>query len=165
MKSIFAEWTEIVRCFRKSRIAAGIFVAVLMLVTASLRPAYAADMPSEDDQDVLVRATLMTFNDANMTGNYAVFIAKASKQFQSQIAPEKLAASLESFRVNRLFFDNVVTEDYDSTEKPTIDAEGGLNLGGLFRTDDMEVKYKLRFIQNDNVWKLLGFNVDAKKQK
>jgi hypothetical protein len=165
MKSIFAALTQTVRRLGRSHARAGVFVALLMLVAASLRPAYAVDMPSEDDQDVLVRATLTTFNDANMTGNYAVFIAKASKQFQSQIAPEKLTASLESFRVNHLFFESVVTEDYASAEKPTIDAEGGLNLGGVFKTDDMEVKYKLRFIQNDSKWKLLGFNVDAKKQQ
>jgi len=164
MKSIFAAWTQIVRGLVKLRVATSVFAA-LLVVAGSLRPAYAVDLPSADDQDVLVRATLMTFNDANMTGNYAVFIAKASRQFQAQIAPEKLTASLESFRVNRLFFESVVTEDYDSTEKPAIDGEGGLNLGGVFKTDDMEVKYKLRFIQNDNVWKLLGFNVDAKKQK
>lgn len=161
MKSIFAGWLHFIRRFGA---VAGV-VAISILMPAALRPAYAVDMPSEDDQDVLVRSTLMTFNDANMTGNYSVLIAKASKQFQSQIAPEKLASSLESFRTNRLFFESVVTEDYDSKEKPTIDAEGGLNLGGVFKTDDMEVKYKLRFIQNDNVWKLLGFNVDAKKQQ
>ena len=160
MKSILTEWAQIAR---RSVAVAGVAFAILMM--ASLRPACALDLPSDDDQDVLVRTTLMTFNDANMTGNYSVFIAKASKQFQSQIAPEKLASSLESFRTNRLFFESVVTEDYESTEKPTIDAEGGLNLGGVFKTDDMEVKYKLRFIQNDNVWKLLGFNVDAKKQQ
>jgi hypothetical protein len=160
MKSNFAEWAQIAR-----RFVAVAAVAFAIPMMASLRPACAVDLPSDDDQDVLVRTTLMTFNDANMTGNYSVFIAKASKQFQSQIAPEKLASSLESFRTNRLFFESVVTEDYESTEKPTIDAEGGLNLGGVFKTDDMEVKYKLRFIQNDNVWKLLGFNVDAKKQQ
>lgn len=165
MKSIFAELTQIIRGPGRLHALAGAFVVLVMLVAAPLRPAYAVDMPSEDDQDVLVRSTLMTFNDANMTGNYTVFIAKASKQFQSQIAPEKLTASLESFRVNHLFFESVVTEDYSSTEKPTIDAEGGLNLAGVFKTDDMEVKYKLRFIQNDNVWKLLGFNVDAKKKQ
>jgi hypothetical protein len=164
MKSIFTERT-LVRRLGWVPVVAGVVVAFSILVVAPLRPAYAVDMPSEDDQDVLVRSTLMTFNDANMTGNYSVFIAKASKQFQSQIAPEKLTSSLESFRTNQFFFESVVAEDYDSTEKPMIDAEGGLNLGGVFKTDDMEVKYKLRFIQNDSKWKLLGFNVDAKKQQ
>jgi hypothetical protein len=144
---------------------AGVIFAFLMVVAASLTPAYAVDVPPEAEQDVLVRATLMTFNDANMTGNYSVLLAKASKQLQTQFTPDKVAASLESFRVNRLFFEEVVTQKYDSTEKPVIDAEGGLNLAGEFKSSNMEVKYKLRFIQNDNKWKLLGFNVDATRHK
>ena len=31
-------------------------------------------------------------------------------------------------------------------------------LNGVFKTDDMEVKYRLRFIQNNHVWKMLGLN-------
>jgi len=36
-------------------------------------------------------------------------------------------------------------------------------LAGVFKTDDMQVKYKLRFVQNSKVWKVLGINVDATK--
>lgn len=142
-----------------------VFSAFLMLVAASFTPAYAVEVPPEAEQDVLVRTTLMTFNDANLTGNYSVLIAKASKQFQAQFAPDKVAASLESFRVNRLFFEDIVTQKYDSTEKPVIDPDGSLNLAGVLKAGTMEVKYKLRFIQNDSKWKLLGFNVDATKHR
>jgi hypothetical protein len=38
-------------------------------------------------------------------------------------------------------------------------------LNGVFKTDDMEVKYRLRFIQNNHVWKMLGLNVDATRKK
>ena len=155
MKSIFIDRAP----------AVSMFVAFLMLITASLTPAYAVDVPPEGEQDVLVRTTLMTFNDANMTANYSVLLAKASKQLQAQFTPDKVAASLESFRVNHLFFEDVVAEKYASTEKPMIDPEGGLNLAGTFKSSNMEVKYKLRFIQNDNKWKLLGFNVDATRHK
>jgi hypothetical protein len=44
-----------------------------------------------------------------------------------------------------------------------IDQEGALVLSGMIKTDDMQVKYKLRFVQNGKAWKLLGINVDAKK--
>jgi hypothetical protein len=162
MRSI-AERTAVFRRLARGRVASSAFIFFLVVVTASLQPAYAADMPSEDAQDVLVRTTLMTFNDANMTGNYAVMLAKSSQQFQTQVTPEKLAAALEAFRTNKLFFETVVGEDYDSTEKPVIDKEGVLNLGGVLKSDEIQVTYKLRFVQNGSAWKLLGFNVDAKK--
>jgi hypothetical protein len=142
---------------------AGWIVALLAMIAVSLSPALAVELPSDDDQDVLIRSTLMTFNDANMTGDYAVLFAKASKQFQAQLSVEKLTAAFEAFRKNELFFEDVVTADYVSSEKAKLDGEGALVLAGVFKTDDMQVKYKLRFVQNSKIWKMLGIDVDASK--
>jgi len=140
-------------------------VSLLVLAILSLSPAFAAaDIPSDDDQDIMIRSTLMTFNDANMTNNYAVLYAKASKQFQAQITQEKMQSAFEAFRKNELFFEDVVTADYASYEKATIDCEGALVLAGVFKTDDMQVKYRIRYVQNNKVWKLLGINVDATRK-
>jgi hypothetical protein len=155
--------TLIHRIKKEPRALAGIVIAMLMMAGASLAPAHATAIPSEAEQDVLVRATLATFNDANMTGNYAVLVAKASRQFQSEITPDKLAAAFAPFRTNELFFEGVVDAHSDSAEKPTIDQEGALVLAGVLKTDEMQVKYKLRFAQNGKEWKLLGINVDAKR--
>ena len=144
--------------------ATSCIIALLALAMMSLAPAFAADIPSDDDQDVLIRSTLMTFNDANMTNNYAVLFAKASKQFQTQITLEKMQSAFEAFRKNELYFEDVVTADYDSYDKATIDGEGALVLAGVFKTDDMQVKYRIRYVQNNKLWKLLGINVDATRK-
>ena len=112
---------------------------------------------------MLIRSTLASFNDANMTGNYAVFVAKASKQFQQQVSIDKLASGSEVFRRNKLFFESIVTDDYASYEKAVIDQQGALVLAGVFKGDSIEVTYKLQFVQNDSEWKLLGINVNARK--
>jgi hypothetical protein len=98
-----------------------------------------------------------------MTGNYSVFMARASKQFQEQMSAEKLAAASEVFRRNELFFESIVTDDYDSYEKAKIDPDGALVLAGVFKDDEMQVTYKLRYIENGKAWKLLGITVNAKK--
>jgi len=140
-------------------------ISLLAVVIMSISPAFAAvEIPSDDDQDVMIRSTLMTFNDANMTNNYAVLFGKASKQFQSQITQEKMQTAFEAFRKNELFFEDVVTADYESYDKAKIDEEGALVLAGAFKTDDMQVKYRLRYVQNNKVWKLLGINVDATRK-
>ena len=141
------------------------FVALFALAVMCLSPAFAADVPDDDDQDVLIRTTLMTFNDANMTNNYSVMLAKASKQFQSQFDVDKMAAAFEVFRKNKLFFEEVATADYDSSENAKVDKEGALVLIGVFKTDDLQVKYNLRFVKNDDAWKMIGVNVDATKKK
>ena len=140
-------------------------VALFALTVAWMLPAFAADIPDDDSQDVLIRTTLLTFNDANMTNNYAVMLARSSKQFQSQFTPDKMATAFEIFRKNKLFFEEVATADYDSSEKAVIDKEGALVLAGVFKTDDLQVKYNLRFVKNDDAWKMLGINVDATKKK
>jgi hypothetical protein len=163
MTRMFADRTSVFRRVGRSCGGLSVFVALLILAAASLQPAHAIQIPSDGEQDVLVRTTLMTFNDANMTGNYAVLLAKASRQFQSQITVEKLASAFEPFRNSELFFENAVTVHCDPSDKPTIDQEGALVLTGVLKTDDMQVKYRLRFVQNGKAWKLLGINVDAKK--
>ncbi len=160
---MLADRTSVFRRVGRSRGRGGVLVALLILTAVSLPPAYAIQIPSDDEQDVLIRTTLMTFNDANMTGNYAVLLAKSSRQFQTQITAEKLASAFEPFRANELFFESAVDAHRDSSEKPVIDQEGTLVLSGMIRTDDMQVKYRLRFVQNGKLWKLLGINVDAKK--
>lgn len=140
-------------------------VALFALAMISLGSAFAAvTLPDDDEQDVMIRTTLATFNDANMTNNYSVLLAKASKELQSQISAEKLQTAFEGFRQNELYFEDVVTAEYDSSEKAKIDNDGALVLAGVFKTEDMQVKYNLRFIQNNKVWKLLGLNVDARKK-
>ena len=163
MRSIGAYPITAFNLSRRSFGLAGYIVSLLVLMIVSLAPAYAAEIPSDDEQDVLIRTTLMTFNDANMTGNYAVLAAKASKQFQSQFSADQLSTAFESFRKNELFFEEVVTEDYDSYEKAKFDSDGALILAGVFKTGDMQVKYRLRFVQNAKIWKVLGINVDASK--
>jgi len=129
------------------------------------KPVSAADIPNDDEQDVLIRTALMTFNDANMTNDYSVFLAKSSKEFQSQFTTDKMASAFEGFRKNELYFEDVITADYDSYEKAKIDNDGALVLAGVFTTDNMEVKYRLRFIQNNKIWKVAGINVDATRKK
>jgi len=143
------------------RAALTLVAAVVMIVTFA--PANAASVPSDDEQEVLIRTTLMTFNDANMTGNYSVLHAKASKEVQAQLSIEKLFETFKPFRTNQLFFEDIIYEDYDSYEDGKFDADGALVLVGVFKTDNVKVAYRLKFLKNGSVWKWSGLNVNADK--
>ena len=140
----------------------GAIIGLSVLFGANCASAQSA--PSKDDQELLVKTTLLTFNDANLSGNYSVFMAKASKEFQSQFTAEKMAAAFESFSKGKLDMSDVVTADYDSYEKARIDGTA-LVLVGVFKTDNLEVKYNLRYLQNDGEWKVSSINVDATRSK
>jgi len=162
MRPILGYSTNIFRTTRLFTAA----VALLSLALITTAPAFAVDIPDDDAQDVLIRSTLVTFNDANMTNNYTVLWAKSAKELQAAISPEKMAAAFEVFRKNQGFFEDVITADYDSYEKAVIDKEGALVLAGVFAVDDnMKVKYNLRFLQNDKVWKIASITVNIDRQK
>ena len=148
--------------FTAIRSIAHVIIAMVMMA-ACFAPANAASVPSDDEQEVLIRTTLMTFNDANMTGIYSVLHAKASKEVQAQLSIEKLFETFKPFRTNQLFFEDIIYEDYDSYEDAKFDDEGALVLAGVFKTDSIRVKYRLRFVKNDASWKWLGINANVEK--
>ena len=72
-------------------------------------------MPSERALEALVKTTLLTFNDANVTGNYAVLHAKLSKPFREQFPVERLARTFRDFNKRHLDFDIIAARN-----RPTI---------------------------------------------
>ena len=54
-------------------------------------------VPSERALEVLVKTSLLSFNDANVTGNYTVLHAKLSKPFREEFPPEKLKEAFKEF--------------------------------------------------------------------
>ena len=134
-----------------------------IMIMVAIAPANAASVPSDDEQEILIRTTLMTFNDANMTGNYSVLHAKASREVQAQLSVEQLFEAFKPFRTNRLFFEEIVYEDYDSYEDAKFDADGALVLAGVFKTANIKVAYRLKLLKNDTIWKWSGINVNADK--
>ena len=144
----------------RARVTACI-ASLFALAFLSIPSAFAADIPSERDQDVMIRSTLASFNDANVANNYTVFMAKTSRQLQAQVTPETLQTIFVSFRDKQMFFDDIVTATRVSSEPTKLDEEGVLVLAGVFKTDEMKVTYRLRFVMNARVWKLLGINVNT----
>ena len=78
-----------------------------LAATSSIR-ALALDMPGPAVQEVLVKSTLLTLNDAVATENFAVFHAKLSKPFRDQFPPEKLKAVFQNLIDKHAVFDAVV---------------------------------------------------------
>jgi len=144
--------------------AKALSVLAAVLAMSSFNPAYSAPVPTDDEQEVLIKTTLMTFNDANLTGNYSILFDKASKPFRTQLSVEKLAESFKASRTNKIDLSSIVSSDMDSTNKATIDGDGVLNLKGRFKDDDKRIRFDLNFVNEGGSWKMLGINVNYKEQ-
>jgi opacity protein-like surface antigen len=143
-------------------VAMRVAVAVLMLALFGA-PAWAQKVPNATVQEILVKASLLTFNDANVTGNYEVFHARLSKPFRDQFSPERFAEVFKGFRDQHIDLDLIAAKAPISAEEPKLDDNGRLTLKGYFDTSPSRVNYDLGFIMSDGEWKLVGINVDLKK--
>lgn len=147
-----------------SRIRFGRWVFAVALFFLALVPAALAQkVPAPELQEVLIKASLLSFNDANVTGNYAVFHAKLSKPFRDQFAPEKLAEIFKEFRDKHIDFDIVAAKKPINAEEPKVDDRGVLSIKGYFDTTPSRVNYDLAFIISDGEWKLIKIDVNVKK--
>jgi hypothetical protein len=143
-------------------VAARIAVAFIMLALFGA-PASAQKLPNASVQEILIKASLLTFNDANVTGNYEVFHAKLSKPFRDQFSPARIAEVFKGFRDQHIDFDLIAAKAPISVEDPKVDDNGRLTLKGYFDTTPSRVNYDLDFIMSDGDWKLIRINVDLKK--
>jgi hypothetical protein len=115
--------------------------------------------PSERALEALVKTTLLTFNDANVTGNYEVFHAKLSKPFREQFPVERLARRFQEFNKKHIDFDIVAAFKPAYDPVPTVDDDGRLLVKGHFPTEPLQVYFDLAFIPSDGEWKLISINV------
>jgi len=147
-------------CMRLARWAFAITLYLAIPFSAALAQ---QKLPGAELQEVLIKVSLLSFNDANVTGNYGVFHAKLSKPFRDQFPPEKLAQTFKEFRDKHIDFDIVAAKKPIGVEEPKISDNGILSIKGYFDTTPSRVNYDLAFIMSDGEWKLIKINVDVKK--
>jgi hypothetical protein len=134
-------------------------VGMLVLLLATPAAQAQNKLPSERALETLVKTSLLSFNDANVTGNYAVFHAKLSKPFREQFPPERLKETFKEFSDKRIDIDIVASYGPSYAAPPAIDAEGKLAVRGYFPTEPVRINFELDFIPSDGEWKLIRINV------
>lgn len=135
-----------------------VLAAMALMLMASLAQAQ-NKAPSERALEALVKTTLITFNDANVTGNYEVFHAKLSKPFREQFSVERLARRFQEFGKKHVDFDIIAALKPSYDPAPKVDDDGKLLVKGHFPTEPLQVYFNLEFIPSDGEWKLVGINV------
>ena len=134
-------------------------LAALALATAVV-PAQAQNkVPPEGPLEALVKTSILTFNDANVTGNYAVLHAKLSKPFREQFPPEKLKDTFKEFSQGNADFDIIAAMLPTYDPRPVVDEDGKLVVKGSFPTEPSRLLFELEFIPSDGEWKLIRIHV------
>lgn len=134
-------------------------VAMVVLLLAVSAAQAQNKLPTERVLEALVKSSLLSFNDANVTGNYAVFHAKLSKPFRQQFSPDKLKETFREFAEKDIDIDIIAAMKPAYEPAPSIDDNGKLIVKGSFPTEPARVAFELDFIPSDAEWKLVRINV------
>ncbi|MFN4013807.1 MAG: hypothetical protein ACK4JB_00625 [Reyranella sp.] len=116
-------------------------------------------VPSERALEALVKSSLLTLNDANVTGNYTVLHAKLSRPFRQQFSPEKLRETFREFSQGNADFDIIAAMKPAYLPPPVVDGDGRLVVKGGFPTEPSRLLFELEFIPSDGEWKLIRIHV------
>lgn len=139
----------------RARFILALIGALLWAGTAAAEPA----LPSEAVQEKLIKSSLLTLNDANITGNYAVLHAKLAKPFRTQFSPDKLKQGFRTFAEKQIDLSIIAIKTPVATTPTKIDDRGVLQLRGYFDTQPSRVHYELDFLVSEEEWKPLSINV------
>ena len=134
-----------------------------MKAPAATRPQAPAVQPapaiSTEQAVYLVRATLLTLNDANRSGNYTVLRDLAAPDFQAKNTAADLAQSFSDLRRRNfdLFAAALLAPQF--TAEPAVDANGKLHLTGFFPTRPLRISFDLTFQSVGGQWRLFAIAV------
>jgi hypothetical protein len=113
-------------------------------------------------QEILIKTAILTFNDANLTGNYSVFHAKLAKPFRDEFSPDKLKQVFKDFHEKKVDLGAIVLKPPVPSSETIIDKRGALILRGYFETSPSRVHYDLDFAPSENEWKPIKIHVRVK---
>ena len=120
-------------------------------------------VPNDLLQEKLIKTYLLTFNDANLTGNYTVLHAKLAKPFRDQFNPDKLQQAFKSFADQKVDLGIIAAKQPIASTPSKIDSRGALVVRGYFDTTPSRVIYELDFVPSEEEWKPISIHVNVKK--
>ena len=120
---------------RASRLSISLCALALTLILAmGPTPAAAQRIPSDNQIEVLIKRSLATFNDANVTGIYDVFHASMSRPFRQQFTVERLKDAFKAFHTQLTDVSPILALKPVMSEPAQLDREGAQLLKGSFET-------------------------------
>lgn len=118
-------------------------------------------VPDGPALSILIRRTLLTLNDANLSGNYTVLRDLAAPGFQSANDAAKLATIFAKLRETKIDMAPIVYFDPKLVRKPEIAENGMLRLTGFMSTQPQQINFDMLFQNVSSRWLLFGIAVNT----
>jgi hypothetical protein len=139
----------------------GIILAVGAGMAACAAIAQSQPLPTPLVEEVMVKTSLLTLNDANITGNYDVMHARMAKAFREKFGSDTLEQAFRAFAGKHI--DIIAATPLVTTQEARIDRNGALMLRGYFETTPSRLNYALDYAISEGEWKLVAIDVKVKE--
>ncbi len=143
-----------------NRLATHLSASIIVAMTGCSAWAQSSGLPTAKVEEVMVKTSLLTLNDANLTGNYDVLYARMAKPFRERFSADTLKQAFQSFAGHHI--DAIAGMAIVTSEDPTIDEKGALQLRGYFDTTPSRLSYELDYVVSEGEWKLIAIDVKVK---
>lgn len=135
-------------------------VAITATAIAGAAPAGSQPLPTPLVEEVMVKTSLLTLNDANITGNYDVMYAKMAKAFRDRFGADTLKQAFKSFAGKHI--DIIAAKPIVATNEARINGNGALMLRGYFDTTPSRLSYELDYAVSEGEWKLIAIDIKVR---
>jgi hypothetical protein len=136
------------------------FVIFATAIVGGAAMAQSQPLPTPLVEEVMVKTSLLTLNDANLTGNYAVMHARMAKAFRDKFGTDTLKQAFQAFAGKHI--DIVAASPIVPVSEARIDGNGALQLRGYFETTPSRLSYALDYAVSEGEWKLIAIDVKVK---
>jgi hypothetical protein len=120
-------------------------------------------VPSEAEAKRMALDSLMAFNQALTSKNFDRFYAQIAKLWQAQTTSAKLKEIFQPFLTQDADISPIAKLEPVFDKKPAINEDSFLALKGSYPTRPNKVFFDLTYVYEDQNWKLVGINVNLKK--
>ncbi len=121
-------------------------------------------LPSEDEAKALAYQTILKFNEAIQINNFGPFYEQVSNAWKQQTTAAKLAEAFQVFVESGVSFGNIQKDQAELTVAPAVTSEGLLDVRGMFPSNDLEIGFELKYIQERGQWRLFAINVNLRRK-
>ena len=119
-------------------------------------------VPTNKELKKLALDSLLLFNVAVQTKSFENFYDKTAKLWQKETTPEKLLEIFQSFIDKEINLAPIARLDPTFNGAPAINEDGFLVIKGFYPTQPSKVSFELKYVYEDESWKLVGINVQVK---
>ncbi len=116
-------------------------------------------VPTGTELDSLVLKTLLSFNESLQSQNFDWFHEQISSAWKKEVTSEQLLRIFASLIDQKIDLSGITKLEAMFEPAPAINEDGHLVVNGWYPTKPYKITFALKFLYEDDVWKLIGIRV------